>query len=175
MAEPTPDLSARQRSPHPIDKRSMRRMESGGGYDTTHPLTLAPGLETELTRYPGTEYDAGVRRDRMPFYSVGVRSAVGDSWVNWTAAGPPRAELHMRTTQWRQEAGRGSTRYPVVPGSPTGGMHTMVKSGVDRTLPRFQETQQMRGARINRLASSRYTGQSYSQTTAVQGSGNRRG
>lgn len=175
MAVLTPELTARQRSPHPIDKRSMRRGESAGGYDTSTPMTLAVGLETELARYPGTLYDEGVRRDRMPFYSVGVRSAVGDSWVDWTAAGPPRAELHMRTTEWRQEAGRGSTRYPVVPGSPTGGMHTSVRSGVDRTLPRFQETQQMRGARINRLSSSRYSGQSYSQTTAVQGSGNRRG
>lgn len=171
----TPELTARQRSPHPIDKRSARRGESAGGYDRSVPMTLAPGLETELTRYPGTEYDGGVRRDRMPWYNVGVRSPVGDSWVNWTEAGPPRAELHMRTTEWRQETGYGSRRFPVVPGSPTGGMHTMVKSGVDRTLPRFVETPQMRGARINRLASSRYTGQSYSQTTAVQGSGNRRG
>lgn len=171
----TPELTARQRSPHPIDKRSARRGESAGGYDRSMPMTLAPGLETELARYPGTEYDGRIQRDRVPFYSYEVRSPVGDSWVDWTAAGPPRAELHMRTTQWRQEAGYGATRYPVMPGSPTGGMHTMIPSGVSRTTPRFVETPQMRGARINRLSSSRYTGQSYSQTTAVQGSGNRRG
>ena len=165
----TAALTARQRSPHPIERRSMRRLESAGGYDTAHPLTLAPGLETELPRYPGTSFDSGVRRDRMPWYSVSVRSPVGDSWVDWNGAGPPRAELHMRTTEWRAEAGASTSRYPFIPGSPTGGRHTMTKAGVDRTLPRYVETSQMQGARINRLSSSRYTGQSYSQTTAVQG------
>lgn len=150
-------------------------MESAGGYDTTHPLTLAPGLETELPRYPGTVFDGQVIRDRMPWYSVSVRSPVGDSWVDWTAAGPPRAELHMRTTEWREESGASRSRYPYIPGSPTGGMHTMTKSGVDRTLPRYVETPQMTGARINRLSSSRYSGQSYSQGTAVQGRAVRRG
>lgn len=147
----------------------MRRGLAAGGYDTSTPMTLAPGLETELARYPGTVYDQGVRRDRMPFYSATVRSAVGDSWVNWTAAGPPRAELHMRTTEYRQEVGRGATRYPFIPTSPTGGRHTMTPHGVARTVQRYAETQQQTGARINRLSSARYSGQSYSQTTAVQG------
>ena len=165
----TPELSTRQRAAHPINRTSLRRGLSAGGYDVATPLTLAPGLETELPRYPGTVYDQGVIRERMPWYSVGVRSPVGDSWVDWTAAGPPRAELHMRTTEWRQEAGRGSSRFPVNPASPTGGFHTMTPAGVARTGPRYQATPQQQGARINRLSSSRYTGQSYSQTTAVQG------
>lgn len=159
----------RQRAAVPFDKTTLQRLSSAGGYDVSTPMTLAPGLETELPRYPGTTYDGGVVRERRPFYSALTRSPVGDSWVNWTGAGPARAELHMRTTEWRQEAGRGATRYPVNPTSPTGGFHTMTPSGVARTAPRYQETPQQRGTRINRLASSRYSGQSYSQTTAVQG------
>lgn len=132
-------------------------------------MTLAPGLETELPRYPGTVYDGRIVRERVPFYSAEVRSPVGDSWVDWTAAGPPRAELHMRTTQYRREQGATESRFPFIPTSPTGGRHTMTPSGVARTAPRFQTTPQQTGARINRLSSARYSGQSYSQTTAVQG------
>lgn len=166
-------MSLRQRSPHPIDKRSARRGESGGGYDTAHPMTLAPGLETELPRYPATVYDGQIIRERRPFYSALVRSSVGNSWVDWTAAGPPRAELHMRTTEWREEQGASASRFPTVD-TPTGGRHTMVHSGVKITTPRFVETPQMQGARINRLSNARYAGQSYSQTTAVQGRSVRR-
>lgn len=166
---PHGDMSTRQRAAPPIDRTSLRRGLSAGGYDTATPMTLAPGLETELPRYPGTVYDGQVVRERVPFYSATVRSSLGDSWVDWTAAGPPRAELHMRTTEWRQESGRGSSRFPVNPTSPTGGYHTMTPHGVQRTAARYQDTPQQTGARINRLSSSRYNGQSYSQTTAVQG------
>lgn len=173
---PRPDLTARQRSPHPIDRRHARRGESAGGYDVTNPLTLAPGLETERTRYPGTENDGMIIRDRKPFYSATLYTPAGISWVNWTEAGPPRAELHMDTDQWRPEAGSSSSRYPFVPGSPTGGMHTMIPSGPAssrQTAPRFVDSgnPQMRGARTDRLSPARYAGQSYSQTTAVQGTG----
>ncbi len=171
-----PRMTARQRAPHPIDKRSARRMESGGGYDVAVPRTLAPGLETELPRYPGTVYDTEIIRERVPFYSAEVRSPVGNSWVDWTAAGPPRAELHMRTTQYRTEQGASTSRYPYIPGSPTGGRHTMTPHGVQMTTPRYVDSgnPQMQSARINRLSSARYSGQSYSQTTAVQGRSVRR-
>lgn len=171
---PRSDLTQRQRAAPPINRTSLRRGLSGGGYDTAHPLTLAVGLETELARYPGTAYDQGVQRGRVPFYSATVRSAVGDSWVDWTAAGPARAELHMSTQEWRRE--QGGSRYPFIPGSPTGGRHTMIPSGVSRTVTRYVAGQipQMTGARVNRLSSARYSGQSYSQTTAVQGGGIRR-
>jgi hypothetical protein len=167
-------LSTRQRAAPPIDKTHNRRGLSRGGYDTATPMTLAPGLETELPRYPGTSFDGQIIRERVPFYSATTRSAVGDSWVNWTEAGPVRAELHMRTTQYRHEVGSSQGRYPFIPTSPTGGRHTMTPHGVQRTAPRFQETQQQTGARINRLSSARYSGQSYSQTTAVQGASVRR-
>lgn len=169
-----PALSQRQRAAPPIDRWHARRGLAAGGYDTTHPLTLAPGMENDQARYPGTSQDSAVRRDKTPWYHVGQKGNVGDGWVNWTAAGPPRAELHMRTTTWRDE--QGGTRFPFIPSSPTGGRHTMVPSATTYTTPRYVDSglPQMTGARINRLAAARYAGQSYSQSTAVQGRAYRR-
>lgn len=165
------ELSARQRSAPPIDKRHARRGPAGGGYDTSRPLTLAPGLETELARYPGTTGDSAITRDRRPFYSHTEYVPPPVTWVNWTAAGPQRAELHMRTVDLRRERGTSAGRYPYVPSSPTGGMHTMTPGVPSLTQQRYVGAglPQMRGARINRLAPARYSGQSYSQTTSVQG------
>lgn len=177
MPDTMPDaaLSQRQRAAPPIDRWHARRMTAGGGYDTTHPMTLAPGMENDQARYPGTTQDVAVQRDKSPFYHAETRGNVGDGWVNWTAAGPPRAELHMRTTTYRAE--QGGSRFPFIPGSPTGGRHTMVPSATQYTTPRFVDSglPQMQGARINRLAAARYSGQSFSQTTAVQGRSVRRG
>lgn len=171
---PDPALSQRQRAAPPIDRWHNRLGTSAGGYDTTHPLTLAPGMENDQARYPGTTQDSAVRRDKTPYYHAEVRSAVGDGWVNWTAAGPPRAELHMRTSTYRSE--QGGTRYPWIPSSPTGGRHTMVPNATSYTMPRYVDgaIPQMQAARVNRLAGARYQGQSYSQTTAVQGRAVRR-
>lgn len=170
------ELSARMRSAPPIDKRSARRGLAAGGYDRAEPHTLAPGIETELARYPGASNDQGITRDRRPFYSATVNYVPPAlSWVNWTEAGPARAELHMRTTDLRNMVGNSQGRYPYLPGSPTGGRHTMIPStgpgGVTQTRQRFVGAglPQMRAARPDRLAPARYTGQSYSQTTSIQG------
>lgn len=179
MTTLTPALSQRQRAAPPIDRRSYRRGLAAGGYDVSVPRTLAPGLESELARYPGTSNDSRVQRERIPWYSVGQYRPAAESWVNWTEAGPPRAELHMRTTEYRPEAGSSTSRYPFIPSAPTGGRHTMIPSGPGGT-PMTRERYvgaglpQMRGARTDRLSSARYTGQSYSQTTAVQGRAYRR-
>lgn len=171
---PNTGLSQRQRAAIPIDKWHARRGPSAGGYDTTHPLTLARGMDDDLARYPGTSQDGAVVRDKSPFYHAETRSPVGEGWHDWTADGPPRAELHMRTSTYRRE--QGGTRYPFIPGSPTGGRHTMVPSATTYTTPRYVDSglPQMRAARVNRLAAARYSGQSYSQTTAVQGRAVRR-
>lgn len=163
-------LTQRQRAPVPMPA-APRRGRSGGGYDYASPATLAPGLETELARYPGTTGDSTLRRDRGPWYPRVMVRPPGDGWVNWTAAGPARPELAMRSTTWRPEAGASRSRFPVVPSAPTGGMHTMVTPGVARTVPRYVQTQQMTAARPDRLSAARYAGQSYSQTTIPQGGG----
>jgi hypothetical protein len=166
-------VERRQRATPPIDRRHNRRGLSGGGYDTAHPMTIAPGIESELPRYPGTTNDAEIHRDRAPWYNMPDYPTVGNGWVNWTLAGPPRAELHMRNATWRPMEGNSRSRFPFLPQSPTGGMHTMIPSGpgsVRQTAPRYQSgNPQMQAARVDRLAGARYAGQSYSQTTSVQG------
>lgn len=162
-------LTQLQRSAPPADRWHARRLESAGGYDTTSPRTLAPGIENDLARYPGTVYDTEIVRDRSPFYQRSRFIPPPVTWISWTAAGPVRPELHMRCATLRTMVGNSESRYPVVPGSPTTGMHTMTPSGVSRTIPRYVETPQMTAARQFRLAPGQYSGQTYSQTTRLQG------
>lgn len=161
-------LQMRQRTAPPIDKTTTRRLVSSGGYDVAVPRTLAPGIEDQLARYPGTVYDGRIVRDRGPYYQVPYYMPPAQNWVNWTAAGPPRPELHMRNASWRNWVGNSHSRYPTVD-TPTGGMHTMYPTGAERTAGRYVQTPQMRGARINRLSPARYRNQTYSQTTRLQG------
>jgi len=161
-------LTERQRTAPPIDRWSARRGESGGGYDTTSPRTLAPGIDNQLHRYPGTVFDGQIMRDRGPFYMQPRYTPPADGWVNWTEAGPTRPELHMRNATLRTMVGNSNSRYPTI-SSPTGGMHTMITPGVARTVQRYVTAPQMTGARINRLAPGQYSGQTYSQTTRIQG------
>ena len=75
----------------------------------------------------------------------------------------------MRNATLRTMVGNTRSRYPVIEGSPTTGMHTMVTPGVARTVQRYVRTPQMVPARVDRLAPGQYSGQTYSQTTRVQG------
>lgn len=166
-------LTARQRDEAPIDKHSARRGRSAGGYDTVSPVrTLAVGIQDERPRYPGTVFDGGIVRDRGPYFQRPRFTPAAPSWVNWTEAGPLRAELNMRNVTYRTEAGSSRSRFPVVD-TPTTGMHTMGVSGVSRTVPRYVETPQMTAGRPFRLSSARYQAQTYSQTTVHQGRGRR--
>jgi hypothetical protein len=168
----SPRLTARQRTAPPIDRWSNRAHGdvSSGGVDVANPRTLAPGLETEQTRYPGDAFDSQIMRDRGPFYMRPHYQPAAESWVNWTAAGPLRPELHMRNATLREMVGNSNSRYPVVINAPTTGMHTMIPGpGAQRTVQRYVTTPQMTAARINRLAPGQYAGQTYSQTTRLQG------
>lgn len=165
----TTDLTSRQRSAPPIDRWSARRGPSAGGYDFAPGRTLARGYEDTRAREDAGTNDATLIRDKHPWYHRETRGAVGNGWVDWSAAGPARPELHMRAATWRPEAGASSSRFPYVEGAPTGGMHTMTPNSTARTAQRYVATPQMRGARVDRLSPSRYGSQSYSQTTRLQG------
>lgn len=162
------DLTRRQRTAPPMDRWSARRGDSGGGYDVASPRTLAPGIDNDLPRYPATVFDGGIVRDRRPYYQAPTYLPPPVTWINWTAAGPPRPELHMRNASLRMMAGNTASRYPVVD-SPTTGMHTMGPTGVQRTAPRYVQTPQMVPGRYDRLRPGQYAGQTYSQTTRIQG------
>lgn len=162
-------MTSRQRSAPPIDRRTPRRGESGGGYDVVEgPRTLAPGIENDLMRFPGTVFDGGIRRDRGPFFEQPQYIPPPVTWISWTDAGPRRPELHMRNVTYRNLVGNSKSRYPVVD-SPSTGMHSMGAAGTARTSQRYVTTPQMRTARQNRISPGQYAGQTYSQTTRLQG------
>jgi hypothetical protein len=184
----------RQREPVPFDKRPVRRRNSTGGQtpELTR-RTLVAGMDGESTRHPGTVNDTLIRRQQQPWYPSTTYTPAGDSWVNWTAAGPIRPELHMRDATYRLMQGNSSTRnlqYPgpgervTAPGylstqdgriiQPTttirAGLHTDPKRAARITVERYtNKNPRMTTARQDRLRSGQYTGQSYSQTTRVQG------
>lgn len=165
-------LTDRQRAAPPINRTSARRGIAPGGIDRADPRTLAPGLESEVARYPGTVFDGGIVRDRGAYYQQPRYMPPPQSWVNWTEAGPTRPELHGRNASLRTMQGNTESRYPTV-NSPTGGLHTMIPSGPggsEQTPGRYASVQQMRYARTDRLQPGQYRGQSYSQGTALQGS-----
>lgn len=165
-----PQLAWAQRQLPPADRHTLRRGQSSGGpAREPRPLTLARGMDTELTRDVGTTNDGGIRRDRMPYYAAPRLIPPGQNWVDWSGAGPTRPELHMRQTSWRREVGSSRSRYPVIADSPTGGLHTMTPGVAQRAYERYGQTDQMRAAPYNRLCHSQYSGQTYSQITVVRG------
>ncbi len=183
-----------QREPVPFNHRPPRRRNSTGG-ETPELLrrTLVAGMDGESTRYPGTVNDTKISRQQQPWFSSAAYTPPGLSWVNWTAAGPPRPELHMRDATYRLMQGNSSTRNLMYPGpgeavtapgyrsmpdgrivQPTttirSGLHTDPKRAARITVERYtNRNPRMTTARQDRLRSGQYTGQSYSQTTRVQG------
>jgi hypothetical protein len=163
-------LVDRQRQAVPYDRRTMRRGESSGGIAVADPRTLAVGIEDERERFPATVFDGGIVRDRGPYVQKDRAMAAGDNWVNWSTGGPVRPSIHERNVTFRTMVGNSASRFPQVD-TPTGGMHTMTAGAVSRTVPRYVTTPQMVGARIGRLQPGQYSGQTYSQTTRLQGGG----
>ncbi len=184
----------RQREPVPFDKRPVRRRNSAGGQPRLFKRrTLAAGMDSESARYPGTVNDTRIVRQQQPWYPMDTYTPAGNSWVNWTAAGPCRPELHMRDATYRLMEGNSRTRqllYPkpgpaaTAPGYrslPDGriiqptvvtrvGLHTDPKRAARITVERYtNKNPKMTTARKDRLRSGQYTGQSYSQTTRVLG------
>ena len=184
----------RQREPVPFNRRGARRRNGlGGAVAELTRRTLVAGMDGEATRFPGTANDSQITRQQMPWFPSVHYTPPGDSWVNWTAAGPIRPELHMRDATYRLMQGNSSTRNLMNPGPgeletapgyrsmPDGrivqpthavrvGLHTDPKRAALVTVQRYtNKNPRMTTARQDRLRSSQYTGQSYSQTTRVQG------
>lgn len=182
-----------QRDPIPFNRSFRRRNSMGGDPPAMVRRTLIAGMEGEATRYPGTANDTRIRRQQQPWFPQDTYAPAGDSWVNWTAAGPIRETLHMRDATYRVMAGTSRTRNLMNPGgdliatapgyrsTPDGkiiqpthrisvGLHTDPKTPALTTVERYtNRNPRMTTARQDRLRSGQYTGQSYSQTTRVQG------
>lgn len=166
-------LSDRQKAPVPVIGRGPRRASSQGGAVAALPRRTLQGQAEQLdtqTRYPGYGNDALIRRDRTMWYPVeGVRG-VGTAQVDWTAAGPYRPELQSRNVTVRRMAGTDQTRAFANPLDPTVGLHSNPQVRPSGNLLRYaQGGAVIQHGRTDRLSPGRYAGQSYSQTTLLQG------
>lgn len=161
-----------QRDPVPFNRRAPRLKDSSGGAVALGVRrTIAPGMEDDQTRYCPTTFDDQIRRDKTPWFPIPHWTPAGQGWVNWTQAGPIRPTLHMRTVNQRTMAGTSRTRFLANPLDPSVGLHTNPAVAVTRTVPRYVTpgVPQIRHGRQDRLTSGQYSGQSYSQTTRMQG------
>lgn len=163
-----------QWEPVPFNRRVGRHGNAPGGAVAAQHRFTAGGQSAELEgdpRYFGATQDDGIRRDRTAWFSHSVRSGVGTVAVDWTAAGPPRPELHMRNVTVRTMAGTSRTRALASPYDPQLGLHSktpgnQVRGNASRAAA---GTPIMKHGRTDRLSPARYSGQSYSQTTLEQG------
>lgn len=119
-----------------------------------------------------------IQHERTPWYDQDYSTSNHDTLVNWVDCGPIRPSLHMRNVTVNRQVGTSATRFfDPHPISQFGtqdqghGMHTNPEPTKKATNRNFRARQQQQPARINRLSPAVYTGQSYSQTTVVQGGG----
>lgn len=118
--------------------------------------------------------DALIRRDGQPQYLVQNYAPAGVQVNNWTAAGPARPTLWTARGQTLTPRQGGKVRWLQNPAAPGTGLHTAVNndaSGAVGSIGRYADPKvpQMRARRQNRLSPALYNGQSYSQTTKLQG------
>lgn len=165
---------ARTRPPYSEDV--PRRLDSPNSPPPLpRPRTLANPLDSQRDRYPGASNDGAIVRDRVPTIQRPYYLPPASGWVNWTTSGPVRSTLHMQQSSYRQMAGNSNTRAadPVATGLGSQdqghGLHTTPRPATARTIGRYFDTVQMVPPRADRLSGARYSGQSYSQTTVVQG------
>lgn len=168
-------MSDRQRMSVPVVRaEGIRRRGNSLGGAVADRVRFTAGAQAAAgegdPRYAGNVHDSQIRRDRTPWFPTDARSGVGTVAVDWTAAGPPRPELHMRNVTVRTMAGTSRTRALASPIDPRIGLHSKTPTRAHGNLERFKAGQPaMRAGRTDRLSPARYTGQSYSQTTLVQG------
>lgn len=159
-----------QRDKVPFNRGPRRKDSTGGANQVLIRRTLVDGMEGESTRFPGTINDTTISRIKTPWFSIPTYIPAGQSWVNWTEAGPVRPELHMRNYTMRTMEGTSATRFLPNPRDPRQGLHTDPKVALAVSAARVRNgLPRMTTARQDRLRSGQYTGQSYSQTTRIQG------
>ena len=157
----------------PFNRIAPRIRDSrGGSNQVLFRRTLAPGMDNEASRYPGTSNDTTIQRDKGPWLPTDNLLGTAGGWYNWTAAGPARPELHMRDVTMRIMQGNSRSRNLQNPLDPGQGLHSMPTPGAVGPYQRFlnPENPRMRRPRVDRLADSQFTGQSYSATTRTQAS-----
>lgn len=171
----------RQRMPVPaVRQGGIRRGNSLGGANADLPRSTSGAQAAAMAddpRYPGAVNDGQIMRDRTPWFSTpSPRRGVGTGAPDWSLSGPPRPELHMRNVTVRTMAGTSRTRALLNPLDPTVGLHSQTPRKPAGNLQRYQAGgDAIRPGRLNRLSPARYVGQSYSQTTLLQGASTAKG
>jgi len=165
-----------QRRPAPgYPQRPGRLGNAPGGSVLMRPGRSVGGQERawqDDPRYNGAVLDNRIWRDRTPWYPSKARSGVGTAEVDWTAAGPYRPELHSRNQTFRIMAGTSQTRAFANPQDPRQGLHSAGIVKPSGNLGRIRAGgPTMKHGRTDRLSPARYRGQTWSQTTQLQGGG----
>lgn len=182
MVYPVPMTTPRPVTPTSADGSIYRHADESGG-----PVPGGVGRFIPRWSDPVTQTREGVngneqsiQHERTPWYDVDYMTSNHDTLVNWTDSGPIRQSLHMRQVTINRQVGTSATRnFDPTPITQYGmqdqghGMHTNPEQPKARQLANFRARQQQQPARVNRLSPSVYTGQSFSQTTVIQGSGRR--
>lgn len=126
----------------------------------------------------GDPNTAGIGHERIPFRYLAWMPGNTDALVDWTRAGPARPTLRMLQRTLDRQIGTSNTRAQdpmAVPSYGTRayghGMRSMPPPGKTGNIANYRSRAQQQPARQDRLSRSRYLGQSYSQTTQIQGGG----
>lgn len=102
-----------------------------------------------------------VWRTRGPYFTIGNVIPLADP-VRQSEQGPERPRMHMATGSFRKWMGTDKTRFS--------GQHTYLDSQfADSLRGGASKKGGMRGARLDRLTTQMYRGQTYSQTTKMLG------
>lgn len=185
MAFPIPLTSPRPVTPTSVDGSLDRPADWSGG--PVSPAGVGRFIarwswSPTLTREQANANEQSINHERFPWYHTGYIGSNHDSLVNWDDCGPVRPSLHNRQVTINRQVGSSNTRaqdpnpirtYGTQDGTRGGqihGLHTNPAQSKYATNANFRARQQQQPARVNRLSPSVYTGQSYSQTTVVQGS-----
>ncbi len=186
MTWPPPLTTPRPVTPTSADGALYRHADGAGGPPTPAGVgRFIPRWSNfvTLTREQANGNEQTIAHERTPFYDRDYMTSNHDSLVNWTDCGPIRQSLHMRNYTVNRQVGTDATRnfdpnpiatYGTQDGTTGGQVHGMHTNPTPYKVPvnrNFRDRQQQQPARLNRLSPAVYTGQSYSQTTAVQGSG----
>lgn len=179
MVFPTPLTSPRPVSPTSVDGSLDRPADWSGGPVSPAGVGRFIGRWSNsptLTREQANANEQTIGHERFPWYKTGYIGSNHDSLVNWTDCGPVRTSLHNRQVTINRQVGTSNTRAQDPNAIRTygtqdqgHGLHTNPAQSKIATNANFRARQQQQPARVNRLSPAVYTGQSYSQTTVVQG------
>lgn len=133
---------------------NARRADSTGGPPKETQRFNGPNIE--VTRDPLLN-NSRIFKDHGPWFHEAYRTPDHVEPGNWNNSGPVAPSLHLRTFNYRKEAGAFH--------SDTTGMHTMLPVTQQKTQ---RQPQTMQAGRQNLLSVAIYRGQSYSDNTRIQ-------